>query len=106
MSASVSGCPVWNLDEIRTHPAWPSRSHRYEVRALFCCGDDMALILQHSVRSTNVYEEKSLGVYHDDDDADAMTETGFNTSGNRAVVWGRYLTMHARRQLSFGASVR
>ena len=57
-----------------------------------------------SVRSTNVYEEKSLGVYHDDDDA--MTETGFNVTGNRAAVWGRYLTMHARRQLSFGASVR
>ncbi|PIL33508.1 transporter [Ganoderma sinense ZZ0214-1] len=51
-----------------------------------------------SVRSTNVYEEKSLGVYDDDD---AMTETGFNPTGNRAAVWGRYLTMHARRQLSF-----
>ena len=41
-------------------------------------------------------------MYHDDDDA--MTETGFNPAGNRAAVWGRYLTMHARRQLSFGAS--
>ncbi|TBU40177.1 cation transport protein-domain-containing protein [Dichomitus squalens] len=51
-----------------------------------------------SVRSTNVYEEKSLGIFNDDDDD---SEAGFNPTGNRATVWGRYLAMHARKQLSF-----
>ncbi|KAI0359598.1 TrkH-domain-containing protein [Trametes cingulata] len=54
-----------------------------------------------SVRSTNVYEEKSLGVFADDDDALSEEEEAFNASGNRATVWGRYLAMHARKQLSF-----
>ncbi|OSD00246.1 TrkH-domain-containing protein [Trametes coccinea BRFM310] len=52
-----------------------------------------------SVRSTNVYEEKSLGVFADEDDL--TPEEAFNTTGNRATVWGRYLAMHARKQLSF-----
>ena len=53
-----------------------------------------------SVRSTNVYEEKSLGVFTDEDDE--AEEESFVPSGNRAAVWGRYLAMHARKQLSFG----
>ncbi|KAH9889441.1 TrkH-domain-containing protein [Cubamyces lactineus] len=52
-----------------------------------------------SVRSTNVYEEKSLGVFASEEDL--STEEAFNASGNRATVWGRYLAMHARKQLSF-----
>ena len=55
----------------------------------------------HSVRSTNVYEEKSLGVFTDEDE-ESVDDT-FNPTGNRAAVWGRYLAMHARKQLSFGA---
>ncbi|RDX49309.1 hypothetical protein OH76DRAFT_1403887 [Lentinus brumalis] len=51
-----------------------------------------------SVRSTNVYEEKSLGVFTDDEESE---EEAFNPTGNRATVWGRYLAMHARKQLSF-----
>ncbi|KAH9942175.1 cation transport protein-domain-containing protein [Epithele typhae] len=51
-----------------------------------------------SVRSTNVYEEKSLGVFNDEG---SLEEESFNPSGSRAAVWGRYLAMHARRQLSF-----
>ncbi|KAI0753123.1 cation transport protein-domain-containing protein [Daedaleopsis nitida] len=51
-----------------------------------------------SVRSTNVYEEKSLGVFTDEEDEE---EEAFSLSGNRATVWGRYLAMHARKQLSF-----
>ncbi|CAL1711435.1 unnamed protein product [Somion occarium] len=51
-----------------------------------------------SVRSTNVYEEKSLGVF---DDESSLSEEGFNATGNRATVWSRYLTMHMRKQLSF-----
>lgn len=54
-----------------------------------------------SVRSTNVYEEKSLGVFTDEDE-ESVDDT-FNPTGNRAAVWGRYLAMHARKQLSFGA---
>ncbi|GBE80755.1 Low-affinity potassium transport protein [Sparassis crispa] len=50
-----------------------------------------------SVRSTNVYEERSLGVFKEDDSID---ET-FNPSGNRVTVWGRYLASHMRKQLSF-----
>ncbi|KAJ8486784.1 hypothetical protein ONZ51_g4604 [Trametes cubensis] len=52
-----------------------------------------------SVRSTNVYEEKSLGVFASEEDL--SSEEAFNASGNRATVWGRYLAMHARKQLSF-----
>ncbi|KAI0645210.1 cation transport protein-domain-containing protein [Trametes meyenii] len=52
-----------------------------------------------SVRSTNVYEERSLGVFANDEDL--MPEEDFSISGNRATVWGRYLAMHARKQLSF-----
>jgi len=51
-----------------------------------------------SVRSTNVYEEQSLGIYHDDEDEG---EEGFETSGPRMKVWSRYVAMHARRQLAF-----
>ena len=52
-----------------------------------------------SVRSTNVYEEKSLGIFYEED----RSEEAFNPVGNRATVWGRYLAKHARKQLSFGA---
>ena len=54
-----------------------------------------------SVRSTNVYEEQSLGVFHESDIDDDLEE-GFETSGPRMSVWSRYLAMHARRQLAFG----
>ena len=53
----------------------------------------------HSVRSTNVYEERSLGIYQDDISFD---EEGVRLSGNRMTVWGNYLAMHARKQLAFG----
>ncbi|KAG2043915.1 cation transport protein-domain-containing protein [Suillus americanus] len=50
------------------------------------------------VRSTNVYEEQSLGIYDDDNSED---ENAFSTAGPRMTVWSRYLAMHARRQLAF-----
>jgi len=53
-----------------------------------------------SVRSTNVYEEQSLGVFHDNDIDDGIDE-GFETSGPRMSVWSRYLAMHVRKQLAF-----
>ncbi|EIW54439.1 TrkH-domain-containing protein [Trametes versicolor FP-101664 SS1] len=52
-----------------------------------------------SVRSTNVYEEKSLGVFPSEEEL--SPEDAFSHTGNRATVWGRYLAMHARKQLSF-----
>ncbi|KAJ3572113.1 hypothetical protein NP233_g3294 [Leucocoprinus birnbaumii] len=52
-----------------------------------------------SVRSTNVYEEQSLGVFpQDEEDPDEKFES---TGPNRISVWSRYLTMHIRRQLAF-----
>jgi hypothetical protein len=53
-----------------------------------------------SVRSTNVYEEQSLGIYDDDSE----DENAFSTTGPRMTVWSRYLAMHARQQLAFGMS--
>jgi len=51
-----------------------------------------------SVRSTNVYEERSLGIYEDNISID---EEDLSLSGNRVTVWGNYLAMHARKQLAF-----
>lgn len=56
------------------------------------------------MRSTNVYEEQSLGIFHSDDQLSAA-ERAFETNGSRMAMWGRYLAMHARHQLSFGASL-
>ncbi|EEB90594.1 hypothetical protein MPER_11175, partial [Moniliophthora perniciosa FA553] len=51
-----------------------------------------------SVRSTNVYEEQSLGVYRGEESDD---EEKFQAAGPRVTVWSQYLTMHARKQLAF-----
>ncbi|KAI0059918.1 hypothetical protein BV25DRAFT_1918057 [Artomyces pyxidatus] len=51
-----------------------------------------------SVRSTNVYEEQSLGIYQDEESLD---EENMTFSGSRMTVWSHYLAMHARKQLSF-----
>ncbi|KAF8622670.1 hypothetical protein AX15_006779 [Amanita polypyramis BW_CC] len=50
-----------------------------------------------SVRSTNVYEERSLGIFHDDD----PDEGGFKSSNPRVTIWSKYLAVHAYRQLTF-----
>ncbi|KAF4577400.1 low affinity potassium transporter [Pleurotus pulmonarius] len=49
-----------------------------------------------NIRSTNVYEEQSLGIY-----AEIHDEDRFVPSGSRARVWGNYIALHARRQLAF-----
>ncbi|CEH15031.1 related to potassium transporter trk-1 [Ceraceosorus bombacis] len=51
-----------------------------------------------SVRNTNVYEERALGVYEDDQTSEFGDEEP-TTGGAR--VWGTYLAAHARRQLAF-----
>lgn len=51
-----------------------------------------------SVRSTNVYEEKSLGIFEDEEDS---VDDEFQPTGRRIHIWSQYVGMHARRQLSF-----
>ncbi|TFK23169.1 TrkH-domain-containing protein [Coprinopsis marcescibilis] len=51
-----------------------------------------------SVRSTNVYEETSLGIFPEDDEDQEET---FDNQGSRMTVWSRYLAMHVRQQLAF-----
>ncbi|KAK4054900.1 hypothetical protein OIV83_000824 [Microbotryomycetes sp. JL201] len=48
-----------------------------------------------SVRSSNVYEEKSLGVYDDDDESAMEAEFNQNHSATK------YISYHARKQLAF-----
>jgi Trk-type K+ transport system membrane component len=55
-----------------------------------------------SVRSTNVYEERSLGLFNPHDHDQDDSEDTFVPSGDRMTVWSRYLAMHARQQLAFG----
>jgi len=50
-----------------------------------------------SVRSTNVYEERSLGVFEEEEE-----EKEPSGDGSRVAVWGKYLSWHARKQLAFG----
>lgn len=52
-----------------------------------------------SVRATNVYEERSLGVFNDDDDEEEEDVEG--QPGGKVVGWSRYIAFHARRQLAF-----
>ncbi|KAF8070723.1 cation transport protein-domain-containing protein [Lyophyllum atratum] len=51
-----------------------------------------------SIRSTNVYEEQSLGIFPDEEESG---EEDFKPTGHRVTVWSRYLAMHARKQLAF-----
>ena len=66
-----------------------------------------------TVRSTNVYEDRAIGVFHsNDEDSDDETlskkEKEFEERARevpkhqRQRVWGKYLAFHARRQLAFG----
>jgi hypothetical protein len=80
---------------------YSSRSNRNEVFTFLCQWIFSFLTNCYpSVRATNVYEEKSLGIYKDDISIDE--EEIFSLSGNRMSIWGNYLAMHARRQLAFG----
>jgi len=61
-----------------------------------------------SVRATNVYEEQSLGVFELEKSNDMNPEgdvdkarAPFDTPG-RVVIWGKYLSTHAKDLLSFG----
>ena len=70
-----------------------------------CPASSNLLTLFGSVRATNVYEEKSLGIYRSDSlDEDELDDDAHwnRPSESRVEIWGRYLMRHARRQLSFG----
>ncbi|ETW82203.1 potassium transporter [Heterobasidion irregulare TC 32-1] len=55
------------------------------------------------VRSTNVYEERSLGVSETviGDDGDIEDEANYPQTDSRVAIWGRYLGRHVKRQLAF-----
>lgn len=60
-----------------------------------------------SVRATNVYEEKSLGIFEeeeeiDDRDLGIRDDAAYPRSDRRIAIWGRYLDRHVRHQLSYG----
>ncbi|KAF8470908.1 TrkH-domain-containing protein, partial [Russula ochroleuca] len=52
------------------------------------------------VRTTNVYEERSLGIFEDEND-DIENEVDYPATDSRVAIWGRYLSRHTRQQLSF-----
>ena len=79
MSAPVSSVPDWVMSSNLTFP------------------DPIAM----SVRSTNVYEENSLGIFEDEV---GPVDEDFTPIGPTATVWGRYLALHMRKQLSFGTN--
>lgn len=55
-----------------------------------------------SIRSTNVYEERSIGVFEESDDEDEI-EARFDTSARKKTpkTTGNYIRYHARKQLAF-----
>lgn len=52
-----------------------------------------------SVRSTNVYEKQSLGIY--DEEAEVDDDDDQFNNGSRVAIWGKYIFLHVRRQLAF-----
>ncbi|TFY79418.1 hypothetical protein EWM64_g4595 [Hericium alpestre] len=56
-----------------------------------------------SIRATNVYEEKSLGIFDEesDDDESIEDEADYPKTESRVSIMGRYLGRHVRRQLAF-----
>jgi hypothetical protein len=62
-----------------------------------------------AVRSTNVYEDRSLGVYEEEEDSDDEEEKEQEyekDKRSRPVVWGSYLAWHAKRQLAYGEPLK
>ncbi|ODO07626.1 potassium ion transporter [Cryptococcus wingfieldii CBS 7118] len=53
-----------------------------------------------SVRSTNVYEERALGVYEEDDPS-TSSDAEPELKGGRGEVFSKYLMWHMRKQLAF-----
>jgi len=61
-----------------------------------------ALPLALGVRSTNVYEDRSIALYDDELDEDEPESSVFIRPGmTKAKIWGEYTAWHLKRQLSF-----
>ncbi|TFY66085.1 hypothetical protein EVG20_g5004 [Dentipellis fragilis] len=58
--------------------------------------------LAMSIRATNVYEEKSLGVFNSEEQSEEDIENEADYAGlhSRVSIMGRYLRRHIRRQLA------
>jgi hypothetical protein len=54
-----------------------------------------------SVRSTNVYEEQSLGIFHEESNEEHAVDP---ESAPRLSVLSQYVVTHVQKQLAFGAS--
>ncbi|KAG8784293.1 low affinity potassium transporter [Serendipita sp. 397] len=57
-----------------------------------------------ALRSTNVYQDRSLGVYEEEEDSDEEEEKEEELAKehkSRPSVWGSYLAWHAKRQLAY-----
>lgn len=56
-----------------------------------------------SIRSTNVYEERSLGVFEEPDEDDDEEPTDIGKLKTRRERIGRYVGWHWRKQMSIGS---
>ncbi|PCH40391.1 TrkH-domain-containing protein [Wolfiporia cocos MD-104 SS10] len=55
-----------------------------------------------SVRSTNVWEDKALGIYEEEEESEDVNEIEKQwKSGPQVTIWGKNLLRHARKQLSY-----
>ncbi|PVF97492.1 TrkH-domain-containing protein [Serendipita vermifera] len=54
-----------------------------------------------AVRSTNVYEDRSLGIYEQEEDPGDKEQEYVRDKRSKPVVWGSYLAWHAKRQLAY-----
>lgn len=89
---------------------------RCRLREVAQCGTHRYIApypIAMTVRSTNVYEDKAIGVFASDSDSSddeslLKKEKEFEEQARRVPkhqrqrVWGKYLAFHARRQLAFG----
>lgn len=62
--------------------------------SLFTLADNIDAAIALSIRSTNVYEEQTMGLYEDEDNTDREDA--------RAQPARTYIAHHARKQLAFG----
>lgn len=61
-----------------------------------------------AVRSTNVYQDRSLGIYEeeqDSDEEDEMEASYAKDKRSKLLVGGSYLAWHAKKQLAYGKSL-
>ena len=76
------------------------------MRLVHCCENRPVLSSWiASVRTTNVYEETSLGIFREKNDDETLGDfanDAYSMDNRRIAIWGRYLGRHVRHQLSYG----